>query len=107
MALGKEGEVLVSATVRDSVAGKGIVFVDHGVHELKGLAEAFQVYDIATIDGVRRELPLEPDEARRRREILPAEPSRIARRWVDRGRRGGARRSRRLDRALVGSRRRG
>ena len=82
MALGKEGEVLVSATVRDSVAGKGIVFVDHGVHELKGLAEAFRVYDIATIDGVRRELPLEPDEARRRREIPPAEPSRRAPRWL-------------------------
>ena len=57
MALGKEGEVLVSATVRDSVAGKGIVFVDHGVHELKGLGGAFQVYDVATVDGVRRELP--------------------------------------------------
>jgi class 3 adenylate cyclase len=82
MALGKGGEVLVSATVRESVAGKGIVFVDHGVHELKGLEGAFQVYDVATVDGVRRELPLEPDEGRRRRELPPAEPSRRAPRWL-------------------------
>ena len=36
MGLGKAGEVLVSATVRDAVAGKDIGFADHGVHQLKG-----------------------------------------------------------------------
>lgn len=82
MALGKEGEVLVSATVRDSVAGNGIVFVDHGVHELKGLDGAFHVYDVATIDGIRRELPLEPDEAIQRRELPPAEASRRRPWWL-------------------------
>lgn len=82
MALGKEGEVLVSATVRDSVADKGIVFVDHGVHELKGLDGAFHVYDVATIDGIRRELPLEPDEAIQRRELPPAEASRRRPWWL-------------------------
>jgi len=31
------GEVLVSSTVRDLVAGSGLVFDDRGVHELKGV----------------------------------------------------------------------
>jgi class 3 adenylate cyclase len=38
-ALAEPGEVLVSQTVRDLVAGSGIEFVDRGLHELKGLAE--------------------------------------------------------------------
>jgi class 3 adenylate cyclase len=36
-ALAGPGEVLVSATVRDLVAGSGIVFQDRGEHELKGV----------------------------------------------------------------------
>jgi class 3 adenylate cyclase len=36
-ALAGPGEVLVSAAVRDLVAGSGIVFQDRGEHELKGL----------------------------------------------------------------------
>ena len=42
--LGAGGEVLVSSTVRDLVAGSGIEFADRGVHELKGLPEARQVF---------------------------------------------------------------
>lgn len=38
------GEVLVSRTVRDLVAGSGISFADRGARELKGLPEALQVY---------------------------------------------------------------
>ena len=38
-ALAGPGEVLVSATVRDLVAGSGIVFQDRGEHELKGVGE--------------------------------------------------------------------
>jgi class 3 adenylate cyclase len=33
------GEVLVSSTVKDLVAGSEIVFADRGVHELKGIGE--------------------------------------------------------------------
>jgi pimeloyl-ACP methyl ester carboxylesterase len=40
------GEVLVSSTVRDLVAGSGITFEDRGVHELKGLGE-WRVYAVA------------------------------------------------------------
>jgi class 3 adenylate cyclase len=38
------GETLVTATVRDLVAGSGIEFEDRGEHELKGLGESRRVY---------------------------------------------------------------
>jgi class 3 adenylate cyclase/pimeloyl-ACP methyl ester carboxylesterase len=37
------GEVLATATVRDLVAGSGIVFADRGQHELKGVPGKWQV----------------------------------------------------------------
>jgi class 3 adenylate cyclase len=44
--LGGPGDVLVSATVRDLVAGAGLAFQDRGLHELKGLPEPRQVYAV-------------------------------------------------------------
>jgi len=44
--LATPGEVLVSATVRDLVAGSGLVFEDRGVHTLKGLPEQRRVYAV-------------------------------------------------------------
>lgn len=38
------GEVLVTSTVRDLVAGSGLSFTDSGDHELKGLGERRRVY---------------------------------------------------------------
>lgn len=38
------GEVLVSSTVRDLVAGSGLTFADRGQHELKGVHAATQLY---------------------------------------------------------------
>jgi class 3 adenylate cyclase len=38
-ALAEPGEVLVSSTVKDLVAGSGLEFEDRGVHELKGVGE--------------------------------------------------------------------
>jgi class 3 adenylate cyclase len=38
------GEVLVSRTVRDLVAGSGIQFEDRGVHRLKGVPDEWQIY---------------------------------------------------------------
>jgi class 3 adenylate cyclase len=38
------GEVLVSSTVRDLVAGSGIEFLDAGVHELKGVPGTWQLF---------------------------------------------------------------
>jgi class 3 adenylate cyclase len=48
-ALGTAGDVLVSATVRDLVAGSGIAFEDRGSHALKGLPEERQVYAVRTV----------------------------------------------------------
>jgi class 3 adenylate cyclase len=44
--LGAPGEVLVSRTVRDLVAGSGLRFVDRGVHGLKGIPDQWQVYAV-------------------------------------------------------------
>jgi class 3 adenylate cyclase len=41
------GEVLVSRTVKDLVAGAGIAFDDRGEHQLKGIAEPWQLYAVA------------------------------------------------------------
>jgi class 3 adenylate cyclase len=46
-ALGNAGDVLVSATVRDLVAGSGIEFDDRGMHALKGLPEARHVFAVS------------------------------------------------------------
>ncbi len=46
-ALAGPGEVIVSSTVRDLVAGSGFTLRDRGVHELKGVPEARQVYAVA------------------------------------------------------------
>ena len=40
------GEVLVSSTVRDLVAGAGIDFVDRGEHELKGIPEPWRLFRV-------------------------------------------------------------
>jgi class 3 adenylate cyclase len=43
-ALAGPGEVLVTRTVRDLVAGSGIVFEERGEHELKGVPDAWTLY---------------------------------------------------------------
>lgn len=40
------GEVLVSSTVKDLVAGSGLQFEDHGEHELKGVADPWRLYAV-------------------------------------------------------------
>lgn len=48
-ALAGAGEILVSSTVREIVAGSGLSFVDRGTHHLKGVPDARQVYAVADI----------------------------------------------------------
>jgi class 3 adenylate cyclase len=43
-ALGSPGDVLVTSTVRDLVAGSGIQFEDRGEHVLKGVAEPWHLF---------------------------------------------------------------
>src|SRR5262245_26266255 len=40
------GEVLVSSTVKDLVAGSGIAFHDRGTHELKGVPDEWRLYAV-------------------------------------------------------------
>jgi class 3 adenylate cyclase len=40
------GEVLVSRTVKDLVAGSGIRFADRGTHPLKGVPEEWQLFAV-------------------------------------------------------------
>ena len=47
-ALAGPSEVLVSSTVKDLVAGSGLVFEDRGEHELKGVPERWHLYVVAS-----------------------------------------------------------
>jgi hypothetical protein len=42
------GEVLVSQTVKDLVAGSGITVADRGAHELKGVLGKWRLYSVAS-----------------------------------------------------------
>jgi class 3 adenylate cyclase len=46
--LAAAGEVLVSGTVKDLVAGSGLTFDDRGVHTLKGLPGEWRLYAVAS-----------------------------------------------------------
>jgi class 3 adenylate cyclase len=45
-ALARPGEVLVSSTVKDLVAGSGLRFDDRGVHALKGVPDEWRLYAV-------------------------------------------------------------
>ncbi len=45
-ALAGPSEVLVSSTVKDLVAGSGLVFADRGEHQLKGVPEPWHLYAV-------------------------------------------------------------
>jgi class 3 adenylate cyclase len=46
--LAAPGEVLVSSTVKDLVAGSGLKFDDRGEHQLKGIPDAWRLFALAT-----------------------------------------------------------
>jgi pimeloyl-ACP methyl ester carboxylesterase len=46
--LAAPGEILVSRTVRDLVAGSGIRFADRGEHKLKGVPDSWPLYAVAS-----------------------------------------------------------
>jgi class 3 adenylate cyclase len=47
LAAARPGEVLVSRTVRDLVAGSDMALEDRGAHRLKGVQGAWQLYAVA------------------------------------------------------------
>jgi class 3 adenylate cyclase len=50
-AAARPGEILVSRTVRDLVAGSGFSFLERGAHELKGLGEAWDLFAVSKQAG--------------------------------------------------------
>jgi class 3 adenylate cyclase len=52
VALATAGEVLVTRTVRDLVAGSGLDFSNHGTHQLQGVPGEWQLFT-ATTDNAR------------------------------------------------------
>jgi class 3 adenylate cyclase len=54
------GEVLVSQTVKDLVAGAGVQFEDRGERELKGVPGTWRLYSVADVDAHVRPAPGEP-----------------------------------------------
>ena len=52
-ALAERSQVLVSPTVKDLVAGSGLVFEDAGEHELKGVPDRWRLYRVVTPDRAR------------------------------------------------------
>jgi class 3 adenylate cyclase len=51
-ATAQPGEVLASSTVKYLVVGSGLAFDDRGLHELKGVGEAWRLF-AATADAER------------------------------------------------------
>jgi class 3 adenylate cyclase len=51
-AIAAPGEILVTSTVRDLVAGSGVEFRDRGVHDLKGVPGAWRLF---AVEGTRPE----------------------------------------------------
>jgi len=50
------GEVLVSSTVKDLVAGSGLRFLDRGVHVLRGIPEDWHLFAVdQTVEAVRQD----------------------------------------------------
>ena len=47
-ALAGAGEILVSSTVKDLVAGSGIEFEDRGAHDLKGVPGEWRIFRVAS-----------------------------------------------------------
>jgi class 3 adenylate cyclase len=43
------GEVLVSSTVKDLVAGSGLAFQDRGPHELKGIPAEWRLFAVEPV----------------------------------------------------------
>jgi pimeloyl-ACP methyl ester carboxylesterase len=49
-ALAAPGQILVSSTVRDIVAGSGITFEDNGIHGLKGVSGDWHLYAVRALE---------------------------------------------------------
>ena len=67
MGLAGPGEVLVTRTVKDLVAGKRIIVSDQGSHDLKGISASWDIFRVEEVADSRSEPPIDPVEAAERR----------------------------------------
>jgi class 3 adenylate cyclase len=74
MSVASAGEVMVSSTARDLIAGSGITLADHGVHRLKGIEGEWHLFEVTAVDGQPLAPPLDPAEAERRRAAIEPPP---------------------------------
>jgi basic membrane protein A len=75
MAEAGAGQVLVTSSVRDLVRGAGFGFADRGERRLKGVDEAWRLFEITSVDDQPRRMALADDEARGLRDgIQPSSP---------------------------------
>jgi class 3 adenylate cyclase len=88
MSVASAGEVMVSSTTRDLIAGSGITLADHGVHRLKGIDGEWHLSEVTAVDGQPLAPPLDPVEAERRRAAIEPPPLSARRGPSDRGGRG-------------------
>jgi class 3 adenylate cyclase len=51
--LAEAGQVLTTGTVKDLVAGSGLVFEDRGDHDLKGVPDRWRLYQVVDEPGSR------------------------------------------------------
>lgn len=68
------GEIVVTQTVRDVVAGSPVAFASAGHHELRGVEGEWHLFKVVELDGKSLEPRLSADEASRRRGAI-AEPT--------------------------------
>jgi class 3 adenylate cyclase/streptogramin lyase len=77
MALAGPGEIFITRTVQDLVAGKRITVGDRGSHDLKGIPSRWDVFVVEEVEGKRRSPPIDPGVAQGLRErSVPPEPRR-------------------------------
>ena len=63
MALAGPGEILITGTVRDLIAGKRISVGDRGAHDLKGIPTRWNLFSVEEVDGKRTPPAMESAEA--------------------------------------------
>ena len=73
MSVAGPGEVLVPAATKDLVPGSGFGFVEHGIHQLKGVEGEQRLFLVVSVDGELVPEPADPATARER--LAEVEPS--------------------------------
>jgi len=82
-ALAGPGQVLVTPTIAQMVAGSGLEFTELGSRELKGVPGRWDLFRLDAVDGEPIGAPLNPEEARQARDrSSPPEVQNRTRPWM-------------------------